>query len=114
MELRLHAIEGLLVRCVLCHDDLDDGPGRWCCDRCLALAHPECATEIGCPTLGCPGRSPSRARISLVLPATRATAEWRALRWFMIATTVVMLLILSLVVVFAEGSAIAPFMHSIF
>lgn len=113
MELRIRAIDGVELRCALCHDAL--GEGRWRCVRCGSLAHEECATESSCPTLGCVEAKPPRARIRVALQgaALGTTDAWRALRRFMIGITVLGSLILGIVIALAEGSALAPFILTI-
>jgi hypothetical protein len=116
------------VRCPWCHDELAVATGEWlACGSCLARHHPDCWAEAtACAS--CREPTPLAAPRPLRIVSVRAPAgdvEKRIVRrakmrrrFFMLGASLVIGLVLeafvATVIVFAEGSAIAPFIYSTF
>ena len=123
METNAIRVTASPVRCPFCHDDLELGAAWVACGACLARHHPDCWEE----TSSC-----ASCKASVPLAPTRRTirieagdahravrrAKARRRRWVvgaLVATlAVVNIGIVGIIIITAEGQAVAPFIHSIF
>ncbi len=108
------------LRCALCHDDVGGVALASCV--CGTILHLECRATLGrCPTLGCRSRVSAETSSTTQREPVRFWARaTRALRSFvdfwtdrpmLLWCTLIVLAGLVVVVVTAEGSALAPFRY---
>ena len=108
MEKSRVKVAGSALRCPYCHDDVSTASSEWvACGACLARHHRECWRERGaCSTCGA----------AVALGTAPATAKARIPVAVIVTLAVIAALVLigTLIVIFAQGSAVAPFVYSTF